>query len=283
MVDLNTWHDLFEVLLGLRQKLPALRVRCVLAGDHNQLPPVGVGAVFENLCTCGVAPVFELERVYRQEAKSILSTAELYTAKCPTPYWTMKNGFVERVLEPNDPYVIVRRLDAAGATDCGEARNSGSSLARAPGAGDKPGSARDEGRRRALQALMAALVQIEAALREAGVPRDKVQLVTLTNELCYLLSSLWARGSIEEAESLLSRSDAALLRDGSNAARRRHSCSCSRADSLAQNFPWKPGDAVVFKLSSHSYFKNNDEGTIIAPVSKEERSFHASASTECVL
>ena len=57
MVDLKTWHDLFDVLIGLRNKYAGLRIRCVLAGDHNQLPPVGLGAVFENLCTCGVAPV----------------------------------------------------------------------------------------------------------------------------------------------------------------------------------------------------------------------------------
>eukprot|EP00975_Prorocentrum_lima_P050160 10503189-Prorocentrum_lima.AAC.1 len=65
---------------------------------------------------------------------------------------------------------------------------------------------------------------------------------------------------MEEAESLLSRSDAALLRDVGNAARRRHSCSGSRADSLAKHFPWKPGDAGVFKKNSHSYFKTTTKG-----------------------
>ena len=53
--------------------------------------------------------------VYRQEAESILRTAALYTDRCPTPYWTMKNGFVERILEPNDPCVLLCKLEAA---DC---------------------------------------------------------------------------------------------------------------------------------------------------------------------
>ena len=101
-------------------------------GDHNQLPPVGPGAVFENLCTCGLAPVFELTKVYRQEAKSILSTAELYTARCSTPYWTMKNGYVHPILEVNDPSVLLRKVEVSGCTkgidlgqaDCSEIRRN---------------------------------------------------------------------------------------------------------------------------------------------------------------
>ena len=269
MVDLGTWHDLFEVLLGVRQKVPSLRIRCVLTGDHNQLPPVGVGAVFEDLYTCGVAPVFELRRVYRQEAKSILSTAELYAARRPTPYWTIKNGYVEPVLEPNDPCVLVHKLEASGLTKGIPDPEAKSSTV---GAAVGPREEWSETRRRALEALLSALQQVEASLGDAGIPREQIQIVTFTNELCYLLSSLWSRRSIAEAERLLSSAESLLSTQPSKL-----------GPFLARRYPWKAGDTVVFKKNSHAFFKNNDTGIIVAPDSDDERSCHANAGAVCVL
>ena len=269
MVDLGTWHDLFEVLLGVRQKVPSLRIRCVLTGDHNQLPPVGVGAVFEDLYTCGVAPVFELRRVYRQEAKSILSMAELYTARCPTPYWTIKNGYVEQVLEPNDPCVLVKKLEASGLTKGIPGPEAKSSTV---GAAVEPSEQWSETRRRALEALLSALQQVEASLGDAGISSEQIQIVTFTNELCYLLSSLWSRRSIEEAEQLLSSAESLLTEQPGKL-----------GPLLAKRYPWKAGDAVVFKKNSHAFFKNNDTGIIVAPDSDEERSCHANAGAVSVL
>ena len=57
----------------------------------------------------------------------------------------------------------------------------------------------------------------------------------------------------------------------------------SSASFLARRFPWKPGDAVVFKKNSHAFFKNNDEGIVVAPESDDERSYHANAGAACVL
>ena len=269
MVDLRTWHELFEVMLGVRRKIPSLRIRCVLTGDHNQLPPVGVGTVFEDLCTSGVAPVFELRKVYRQEAKSILSTAELYTTRCPTPFWTMKNGYVEPVLKPDDSCVLVHKLDASDLTKGIPGPEVKSLKVEAV---FEPRKEWSESRRRALQALLAALQQVEASLRDAGIPRENIQLVTFTNELCYLLNSLWTLGSIDEAERLLSLAESLLSTSPG-----------TLAAFLARRFPWKPGDPVVFKKNSHSYYKNNDEGIILAPGSDDERRYHANAGAACVL
>ena len=141
-------------------------------------PPIGIGAVFENLCTCGVAPVFELTKVYRQEAKSILSTAELYTTRSPTQFWTMKNGYVEHVLEPNDPCVLVQQVDASGLTE-GIAQERSPHVAAAA----KPKGGWGECRRHALQTLLTALQRVEAALKDAGILRENIQLVTFTNDL----------------------------------------------------------------------------------------------------
>ena len=269
MVDLRTWHDLFDVLLGLRKKYAGLRIRCVLAGDHNQLPPVGVGAVFEDLCTCGVAPVFELTKVYRQEAKSILSTAELYTDRSPTQLWTMKNGYVEHVLERNDPCVLVHPVQASGLT--GGIPQEGQWRMAAVA---KPKGGWSECRRHALQALLDALQRVEDTLRRARIPQEDIQLVTFTNDLCYLLSSLWNRRSIEEAESLLSSAEEVLSSSSHDE---------KLGPFLARRFPWRPGDAVVFKKNSRSFFKNNDEGTILKPESAEERAHQANADAVCVM
>ena len=40
---------------------------------------------------------------------------------------------------------------------------------------------------------------------------------------------------------------------------------------------------MVFKKNSHAFFKNNDEGIIVAPGSDDERSYHANAGAACVL
>lgn len=269
MVDLETWHLLFETLLGLLEEVPFLRVRCVLVGDHNQLPPVGPGAVFENLCTCGLTPVFKLTKVYRQEAISILRTAELYTAKCSTPYWTMKNGYVHPILEANDPSVYIRKVDLSGCTKG------------IPNSESYPQNARGElgqvegisTRRSALASLLVALQEVEASFGFAGISRDSIQVVTFTNELCYILHSLWSRRSIEEIEVLLTGAqDILLKRPG------------KLSDYLKNRYPWKPGDTAIFKKNTSAYFKNNDPCEIVAPESVEERQRHnADPRVVCVL
>ena len=143
-----------------------------------------------------------LKKVYGQEAKRILSIAELYTARRPTPYWTIKNGYVEPVLEPNDPCVLVHKLEASGLTKGIPDPEAKSSTV---GAAVRPREEWGETRRHALEALLSALQQVEASLGDAGISSEQIQIVTFTNELCYLLSSLWSRRSMEEADSSLRR------------------------------------------------------------------------------
>lgn len=224
MVDLSMWDDFFKVLQELRSD--DRQIRCILAGDYQQLPPVGSGAVFEDLCKSGAAPTFCLEKVYRQEARSILQTAELYTSKCPTPYWTMRNGIVSPILPHNDATVHVTKIPAASAMHYTKDQTS---------------------RQVGLTELLHALQQQEASLRMAGYGREQIQLITFTNEMCYVLQSLWDTNATDEAERLLSSADAAAA------------------------FKWKTGARCRFKKNSKSLFKNNDTGVIVEPLSEIER------------
>src|SRR5262249_32608966 len=62
---------LAEVLLaGLAQTTPVGFV-----GEADQLPPIGAGKPFEDLIASGAAPVVRLSQIFRQAARSMITTA----------------------------------------------------------------------------------------------------------------------------------------------------------------------------------------------------------------
>jgi exodeoxyribonuclease V alpha subunit len=62
---------LIEMLLGGL----AESTHVVLVGDADQLPPIGAGKPFEDLIAAGVAPVVRLTQIFRQAARSMITTA----------------------------------------------------------------------------------------------------------------------------------------------------------------------------------------------------------------
>ncbi len=62
---------LIEVLLGGL----AESTHVVFVGDADQLPPIGAGKPFEDLIESGVAPVVRLTQIFRQAARSMITTA----------------------------------------------------------------------------------------------------------------------------------------------------------------------------------------------------------------
>jgi exodeoxyribonuclease V alpha subunit len=67
MLNLRT----MEVLLGGL----AETTHVVFVGDADQLPPIGAGKPLEDLISSGVAPVVRLEQIFRQAARSMITTA----------------------------------------------------------------------------------------------------------------------------------------------------------------------------------------------------------------
>jgi exodeoxyribonuclease V alpha subunit len=62
---------LIEVLLeGLAET-----THVVFVGDADQLPPIGAGKPFEDLISSGAAPVVRLTQIFRQAARSMITTA----------------------------------------------------------------------------------------------------------------------------------------------------------------------------------------------------------------
>jgi exodeoxyribonuclease V alpha subunit len=62
---------LIEVLLnGLAES-----THVVFVGDADQLPPIGAGKPFEDLIASGIAPVVRLNQIFRQAARSMITTA----------------------------------------------------------------------------------------------------------------------------------------------------------------------------------------------------------------
>jgi exodeoxyribonuclease V alpha subunit len=57
----------------------------VLVGDADQLPPIGAGKPFEDLIASGVAPVVRLNQIFRQAARSMITTAahEINSGRVP--------------------------------------------------------------------------------------------------------------------------------------------------------------------------------------------------------
>jgi exodeoxyribonuclease V alpha subunit len=62
---------LAEVLLGGL----AESTHVVFVGDADQLPPIGAGKPFEDLIASGAAPVVRLTQIFRQAARSMITTA----------------------------------------------------------------------------------------------------------------------------------------------------------------------------------------------------------------
>jgi exodeoxyribonuclease V alpha subunit len=62
---------LMEALLGGL----AEATHIVFVGDADQLPPIGAGKPFDDLIDSGVAPVVRLNQVFRQAARSMITTA----------------------------------------------------------------------------------------------------------------------------------------------------------------------------------------------------------------
>jgi len=67
MLNLRT----MEVLLGGL----AETTHVVFVGDADQLPPIGAGKPLEDLIASGAAPVVRLEQIFRQAARSMITTA----------------------------------------------------------------------------------------------------------------------------------------------------------------------------------------------------------------
>jgi exodeoxyribonuclease V alpha subunit len=62
---------LIEVLLGGLAETSHV----VFVGDADQLPPIGAGKPFEDLISAGIAPVVRLTQIFRQAARSMITTA----------------------------------------------------------------------------------------------------------------------------------------------------------------------------------------------------------------
>jgi exodeoxyribonuclease V alpha subunit len=74
--------QLIEVLLdGLAET-----THVVLVGDADQLPPIGAGKPFEDLIASGAAPVVRLTQIFRQAARSMITTAAHEINQGRTPH-----------------------------------------------------------------------------------------------------------------------------------------------------------------------------------------------------
>jgi exodeoxyribonuclease V alpha subunit len=73
---------LAEVLLGGL----AETTHIVLVGDADQLPPIGAGKPFEDLIASGTAPVVRLSQIFRQAARSMITTAAHEINQGRTPH-----------------------------------------------------------------------------------------------------------------------------------------------------------------------------------------------------
>jgi exodeoxyribonuclease V alpha subunit len=72
---------MIEVLLaGLAES-----THVVFVGDADQLPPIGAGRPFDELIEAGIAPVVRLNQIFRQAARSMITTAahEINQGKTP--------------------------------------------------------------------------------------------------------------------------------------------------------------------------------------------------------
>ena len=64
----------------------------VFVGDADQLPPIGAGKPFEDLIASGIAPVVRLSQIFRQAAKSMITTAAHEINGGRTPHLEPQSG-----------------------------------------------------------------------------------------------------------------------------------------------------------------------------------------------
>src|SRR5215218_7440453 len=97
---------LVEVLLGGL----AESTHVVFVGDADQLPPIGAGKPFEDLITSGASPVVRLTQIFRQAARSMITTVahEINQGRPPNlepgpeqdhDFFFIERGTPERALE----------------------------------------------------------------------------------------------------------------------------------------------------------------------------------------
>ena len=114
---------LVEVLLGGL----AESTHVVLVGDADQLPPIGAGKPFEDLIASGAAPVVRLTQIFRQAARSMITTAahEINQGRPPHlepgpdqdhDFFFIERGTPERALE-TVVEVVAERAPAKFAVD----------------------------------------------------------------------------------------------------------------------------------------------------------------------
>jgi exodeoxyribonuclease V alpha subunit len=114
---------LVEVLLGGL----AETTHVVFVGDADQLPPIGAGKPFEDLIASGAAPVVRLNQIFRQAARSMITTAahEINHGRPPhtepapdqdRDFFFIERGTAERALE-TVVEVVAERAPASFAVD----------------------------------------------------------------------------------------------------------------------------------------------------------------------
>src|SRR6478752_4559783 len=79
---------LMEVLLGGL----AESTHVVFVGDADQLPPIGAGKPFEDLIASGAVPVVRLTQIFRQAARSMITTAAHEINGGRTPHLEPQSG-----------------------------------------------------------------------------------------------------------------------------------------------------------------------------------------------
>ena len=137
---------LVEVLLGGL----AESTHVVFVGDADQLPPIGAGKPFEDLIASGIAPVVRLTQIFRQAARSMITTAAHEVNQGRPPH-------LEPAEDQDHDFFFIDRATRAGA---GHGRRGGRRAGaealrgrpdpRRPGAGtDVPRGGRDRRPQRA--------------------------------------------------------------------------------------------------------------------------------------
>lgn len=96
MVDAQLMNSLLKAL--------NTGTKVVLVGDKDQLPSVGAGNVLADLLACGIVPVTELSKIYRQDNESlIVENAHLINeGKMPIIDNSCKDFFFETKYSPQD-------------------------------------------------------------------------------------------------------------------------------------------------------------------------------------
>jgi exodeoxyribonuclease V alpha subunit len=79
---------LIEMLLGGL----AESTHVVLVGDADQLPPIGAGKPFEDLIAAEIAPVVRLTQIFRQAARSMITTAAHEINRGRPPHLSPEEG-----------------------------------------------------------------------------------------------------------------------------------------------------------------------------------------------